>query len=143
VLECFGGPLPRGHYLSSLTSIRSPMYSPNAIQTAGRLEGGAPEKSKRDITAEPNSRPNRVELSRRTTTKGRDVSPKKRPPDLQALRLKYRIAYDAYRTCFDALSKASVRGEGPSMELLKREAEALREFGEARANLLASMRSLD
>ena len=71
------------------------------------------------------------------------MSPKKRPPDLQALRLKYRIAYDAYRTCFDALSKASVRGEGPSMELLRREAEALREFGESRANLLAAMRSLD
>ena len=71
------------------------------------------------------------------------MSPKKRPPDLQAFRLKYRIAYDAYRTCFDALSKASVRGEGPSMELLKREAEALREFSESRANLLAAMRSLD
>jgi len=142
VLECFGGPLPRGHCLSSLTSTSLAHVFAECYPNS-RLDGGAPEKSKCDITEEPNSGPDRVELWRRTTTKGRGVSPKKRPPDLQALRLKYRIAYDAYRTCFDALSKASVRGEGPSMELLKREAEALREFSESRANLLAAMRSLD
>ena len=112
------------------------------VPRSTELPGVVPE-IKRYITPEPILAAGRVELLRRTTTKGRAVSPKKRPLDLQALRLKYRIAYDAYRTCFDALSKASVRGEGPSMELLKREAESLREFGEARANLLAAMRSLD
>ena len=71
------------------------------------------------------------------------MSPKKRPPDFQALRLKYRIAYSAYRSCFDALSKASVGVEAPSKELLQREAAALREFGDARANLLAAIRFLD
>lgn len=90
---------------------------------------------------DPRRRPCRA--SRRTTTKRAGAVSPERPQDLQALRLKYRTAYDAYRSCVDALSKASVRGEAPSTELLKREAAALSELSDARANLLAAMRLLD
>ena len=63
------------------------------------------------------------------------------PEALQVLRMKYHAAYDAYRSCVEALSKASMNGGAPSQELLHNEGEALRELTEARANLLAAMRA--
>jgi hypothetical protein len=62
------------------------------------------------------------------------------PEALQVLRMKYHAAYDAYRSCVEALSKASINGGVPSQELLDKEAAALHELTEARGNLLAAMR---
>ena len=59
---------------------------------------------------------------------------------LQVLRMKYNAAYDGYRSCVDALSKASMNGHAPLRELLDAEVKALRELTEARATLLAAMR---
>lgn len=58
---------------------------------------------------------------------------------LQLLRLKYNVAYTAYRSRVNALSEAAMEGKAHSAELLEHEAEILRELNEARANLLAAM----
>ena len=58
----------------------------------------------------------------------------------QSLRLTYNAAYTAYRSCDEALSKASMGVGPPSPDLLQKEANALRELTKARANLLAAMR---
>jgi hypothetical protein len=68
------------------------------------------------------------------------VSPAIIQAQLQALRLKYNAVYAAYRGCVEALSKVSIEGKTPSADLLRKEATALRELTEARANLLAAMR---
>jgi hypothetical protein len=67
------------------------------------------------------------------------VSPSITQAQLQTLRLKYNAAYTAYRSCVDALSKASVDGGTVSPALLKNEAIALRDLTETRAALLATM----
>jgi len=61
-------------------------------------------------------------------------------PDLLTLRTKYNVAYSAYRSCVEALSRASTTGRPPSQDLLDAEARALRELTEARGSLLAAMR---
>lgn len=58
----------------------------------------------------------------------------------QSLRLKYNAAYTAYRGCVEALAETSMDGETPSPDLFQKEANALRELTDARANLLAAMR---
>jgi hypothetical protein len=52
---------------------------------------------------------------------------------LLELRLRYQSAYTAYQSCVDALTEVSIRGERPDPELLRQEAQALRELNEARA----------
>jgi hypothetical protein len=61
---------------------------------------------------------------------------------MQSLRLTYDAAYTAYRSCVEALSKGSMAAETPSPDLLLKEATALRELTQARANLLVAMRNL-
>jgi hypothetical protein len=52
---------------------------------------------------------------------------------LRELRQRYQVAYTAYQSCVDALTKVSFKGEKPSSELWAKEAMALRELNEARA----------
>jgi hypothetical protein len=59
--------------------------------------------------------------------------------DLRELRLRYNAAYSAYQDCVIALNGQAMSGQAASPELLKKEAEALRELTEARAELLAAM----
>ena len=59
--------------------------------------------------------------------------------DLLQLRLRYNAAYSAYQSCVIALNTAALTGQTASPELLKNEAEALRELTEARGYLLAAM----
>ena len=58
---------------------------------------------------------------------------------LRELRLRYNAVHAAYRGCVRALNEAVTSGAGPSRELLEKEAAALRELTEARANLLAAI----
>ena len=62
-------------------------------------------------------------------------------PSLDLLRMKYNAAYAAYKECVRALNDASMSGESPSALFLEKEADALHELTEARANLLAAMRA--
>jgi hypothetical protein len=55
------------------------------------------------------------------------------------LRMKYKTAYEAYRSCVSALVQAGKDGDNASDELLQNEAKALRELTEARAALLAAI----
>ena len=59
--------------------------------------------------------------------------------ELRTLKYKYKIAYEAYRSCVEALTKASSNGDRPSADLLEREAKSLRVLTEARRKLLAAM----
>jgi hypothetical protein len=59
--------------------------------------------------------------------------------DLRALRLRYNAAYSAYQACLIAVNEAALSGQGASSDLLKKEAEALRELTDARGQLLAAM----
>ena len=52
--------------------------------------------------------------------------------ELRALRLKYEAAYDAYRSCVEALADLEGKGARPTPDLLTAEAEALRELNGAR-----------
>lgn len=61
---------------------------------------------------------------------------------LRELRQRYNAAYTAYQSCVLALNEAITSGNGPTPELLKNEAAALRELTEARANLLAAIGEL-
>ena len=59
---------------------------------------------------------------------------------LQALRLKYNVAYTAHRSCVQALTEASMAGQPSSAALLEKAAHALRELTEAGNKLLSAMR---
>ena len=59
--------------------------------------------------------------------------------DLRTLRLRYNAAYSAYQACLIAMNEAAMSGQTASPELLKHEAEALRELNDARGNLIAAM----
>ena len=52
---------------------------------------------------------------------------------LRELRQRYQLAYTAYQSCVDALTAVMSKHEGPSAELMDKEAKALRELNEARA----------
>ena len=58
---------------------------------------------------------------------------------LRELRLRYSAAHATYRSRGRALNEAVTSGKGPSLELLEKEAAALRELTEARADLLAAI----
>ena len=58
---------------------------------------------------------------------------------LRELRLRYNSAYTAYQSCVRALTEAAASGIKPSADLLEKEANALRQLTEARAELLAAM----
>jgi len=58
---------------------------------------------------------------------------------LQSLRLKYNVAYTAYRSLVKAVTEAAMEGKTRSAETVEHEAKALFELNEARAKLLAAM----
>jgi hypothetical protein len=60
---------------------------------------------------------------------------------LQELRMKYTAAYEAYKSCVQALTAAGINGDKPSAELLGSEMKAIQQLTEARAHLLAAMAS--
>jgi hypothetical protein len=72
---------------------------------------------------------------------GTAVSPSITRAQRQSLRLKYDAAYTVYRSCVEAISKASIDGAAPSPGLLQKEANAVRELTESRADLLSAMRN--
>jgi hypothetical protein len=61
------------------------------------------------------------------------------PAALQELRMKYTVAYEAYKVCVRALTDAGLNGNKPSAELLANEMKALQRLTEARANLIAAL----
>jgi hypothetical protein len=58
---------------------------------------------------------------------------------VRELRLRYNSSYAAYQSCVRALNEAAASGVAPSADLLTKEANALRQLAEARAELLAAM----
>jgi hypothetical protein len=62
--------------------------------------------------------------------------------DLRTLRLRYNAAYSAYQACVIAMNEAAMSSQTASPELLKQEAEALRELNDARGNLIAAMAAM-
>ena len=59
--------------------------------------------------------------------------------ELQLLRLRYKAAYTAYMNAVHDISAASMRGEWPTVELLKADEAALKELVAAHAALLAGL----
>jgi hypothetical protein len=55
--------------------------------------------------------------------------------ELRTLRMKYKVAYEAYQSCV----RAGTKGEKASADLLEQETVALRQLTETRARLLAAM----